>query len=278
MPVGAFGGRRDIMQAIAPLGPVYQAGTLSGNPVAVAAGLATLKLVQAPGFYDALAATTRTLCERLTARRAAAGIAFSAHSVGGMFGLYFRETPPQSYAEVMQCDVEAFQPLLPRDAGGRRLSRAVGCRSGLRIGGARRGRDREDGRCGGCARLQSAESVETSAGAREARASQLNADPGCIARPPRSRVAQLLRRSSRIMRFGSLARSPDAKRLSCSSVYCACWPARRGNCAGMPAPFGPWHDAHAAHAPAHHAAAVNRLPELHELGVARDRAASPADR
>jgi glutamate-1-semialdehyde 2,1-aminomutase len=108
MPVGAFGGRRDVMQSIAPLGPVYQAGTLSGNPVALAAGLATLKLVQAAGFYDTLTATTRSLCERLTEAARGAGIAFCAHSVGGMFGLYFRDAVPQSYQEVMQCDAERF--------------------------------------------------------------------------------------------------------------------------------------------------------------------------
>ena len=108
LPVGAFGGRRDIMQSIAPLGPVYQAGTLSGNPVAVAAGLATLKLVQAPRFYDRLAATTRALCEGLSRAAQERGVPFCAASVGGMFGLYFRETPPVSYAEVMQCDKEAF--------------------------------------------------------------------------------------------------------------------------------------------------------------------------
>jgi glutamate-1-semialdehyde 2,1-aminomutase len=108
MPVGAFGGKREIMKSIAPLGPVYQAGTLSGNPVAVAAGLATLKLVQAPGFYDKLAATTRTLCERLTAAGREHGIPFSARAIGGMFGIYFRETPPESFAEVMQSDAKLF--------------------------------------------------------------------------------------------------------------------------------------------------------------------------
>ena len=108
MPVGAFGGRRNIMKAVAPLGPVYQAGTLSGNPVALAAGLATLKLTQAPGFYDALAAAARRLCEGLTAAAAQCGVPFSAQSIGGMFGLYFRETPPQSYAEVMQADAVLF--------------------------------------------------------------------------------------------------------------------------------------------------------------------------
>jgi len=108
MPVGAFGGRRDIMQSIAPLGPVYQAGTLSGNPVAVAAGLATLKLVQAPGFYEKLQTATRTLCDRLTAAGQQHRVPFSARSIGGMFGLYFRETPPQSYSEVMQSDAGLF--------------------------------------------------------------------------------------------------------------------------------------------------------------------------
>ncbi|MNC85534.1 Glutamate-1-semialdehyde 2,1-aminomutase [compost metagenome] len=108
MPVGAFGGRRDIMQAIAPLGPVYQAGTLSGNPVAVAAGLATLKLTQSPGFYDQLSANTRVLCDGLIGRAQKSGVAFSAASVGGMFGVFFRKTVPSSYAEVMKCDKEAF--------------------------------------------------------------------------------------------------------------------------------------------------------------------------
>jgi len=109
MPLGAFGGRRDIMERIAPLGPVYQAGTLSGNPVAVAAGLATLRKVQAPGFYEKLGAATRSLCNGLVAAARKRGVAFSAQSVGGMFGLYFRAAPPSSYAEVMQCDTEAFK-------------------------------------------------------------------------------------------------------------------------------------------------------------------------
>ena len=108
MPLGAFGGRAEIMAKIAPQGPVYQAGTLSGNPLSVAAGLATLKLIQAPGFYPALAAKTRRLVEGMAAAAASAGVVFSAQSVGGMFGLYFRATPPGSYAEAMQCDRQAF--------------------------------------------------------------------------------------------------------------------------------------------------------------------------
>ncbi|SOD40415.1 glutamate-1-semialdehyde 2,1-aminomutase [Nitrosovibrio sp. Nv4] len=108
MPMAAFGGRRDIMQCLAPLGAVYQAGTLSGNPVAVAAGLATLKLVQMPGFYEKLAASTRQLTEGLVAAAKKHGMVFSAQAVGGMFGLYFRKNPPESYAEVMSCDKEAF--------------------------------------------------------------------------------------------------------------------------------------------------------------------------
>ena len=108
MPVGAFGGRRDIMEKLAPLGPVYQAGTLSGNPVAVAAGLATLKLLQAPEFYERLSSMTRKLTDGLTALAQELGVTFCAQSVGGMFGLYFSATVPTSYAEVMQCDKEKF--------------------------------------------------------------------------------------------------------------------------------------------------------------------------
>jgi glutamate-1-semialdehyde 2,1-aminomutase len=108
MPLGAFGGRREIMERIAPLGPVYQAGTLSGNPVAVAAGMATLKLVQAPGFFERLAANTAALTEGLSRAAQAAKVRFSAQSIGGMFGLYFSAHPPQSHAEVMACNREAF--------------------------------------------------------------------------------------------------------------------------------------------------------------------------
>ena len=108
MPLGAFGGRRDIMEKIAPLGPVYQAGTLSGNPLSVAAGLATLKKIQAPGFYEALAKKTQSLVDGLAAAAKARGVSFSAQSVGGMFGVYFAATPPASYAEIMKADKDAF--------------------------------------------------------------------------------------------------------------------------------------------------------------------------
>ncbi|CAL96065.1 glutamate-1-semialdehyde 2,1-aminomutase [Azoarcus olearius] len=108
MPVGAFGGRRDIMNCIAPLGPVYQAGTLSGSPVAVAAGLASLRLTQAPGFYDALAARARSLVDGLSGVAREAGVPFSADSIGGMFGIYFSPSVPASFAEVMASDREAF--------------------------------------------------------------------------------------------------------------------------------------------------------------------------
>ncbi len=108
LPAAAFGGRRDIMQCLAPLGSVYQAGTLSGNPVAVAAGLATLKLVQAEGFYQRLSQLATQLTEGLTASAKKHGVPFCAQSVGGMFGLYFSNAIPTSYAEVMNCDKEAF--------------------------------------------------------------------------------------------------------------------------------------------------------------------------
>jgi glutamate-1-semialdehyde 2,1-aminomutase len=108
MPLGAFGGRRDIMEKIAPLGPVYQAGTLSGNPLSVAAGLVTLKKIAVPGFYEALAKKTKSLVDGLSAAAKQQGVTFSAQSVGGMFGLYFAAVAPTSYAEVMACDKEAF--------------------------------------------------------------------------------------------------------------------------------------------------------------------------
>ena len=108
MPVGAFGGKRAIMEFIAPLGPVYQAGTLSGNPVAVAAGLATLAATETPGFYERLSARTQLFVDGLTGAARAAGVSFCAQAVGGMFGLYFAESVPHSYEAVMACDKARF--------------------------------------------------------------------------------------------------------------------------------------------------------------------------
>jgi len=105
LPLAAVGGRREIMEKLAPLGPVYQAGTLSGNPIAVAAGLATLKVVSVHGFCEKVEATTKALVQGLVA---AGGKGFSAQSIGSMFGVYFRDSPPKSFAEVMQCDRERF--------------------------------------------------------------------------------------------------------------------------------------------------------------------------
>jgi glutamate-1-semialdehyde 2,1-aminomutase len=110
MPVAAFGGKREIMKHLAPLGGVYQAGTLSGNPVAVACGLATLREIQRPGFYETLGQRTRDLVSglRTAARTASPGLAFSGDSVGGMFGVYFAAEPPATYAQVMAGDKERF--------------------------------------------------------------------------------------------------------------------------------------------------------------------------
>ncbi|WP_406625275.1 glutamate-1-semialdehyde 2,1-aminomutase [Acidovorax sp. SDU_ACID1] len=108
MPLAAFGGRRDVMERIAPLGPVYQAGTLSGNPVAVAAGLATLRLIDAPGFHERLAAQTQRLVVGLRECGRRAGVPLSADGVGGMFGLYFRAHAPASFAEATAVDLNAF--------------------------------------------------------------------------------------------------------------------------------------------------------------------------
>jgi len=108
LPVGAFGGKREIMEKIAPLGPVYQAGTLSGNPVAVAAGLATLKLVDTAGFQEKISGVTEELIRGLKTEAQMAKVVFSAQAIGSMFGLYFRATPPTTFAEVMQCDKDHF--------------------------------------------------------------------------------------------------------------------------------------------------------------------------
>ncbi|PTU69915.1 glutamate-1-semialdehyde 2,1-aminomutase [Chromobacterium haemolyticum] len=109
MPLAAFGGRADIMACIAPLGNVYQAGTLSGNPLSVAAGLAILKLIQQPGFHETLGRRTARLAQGLADAARATGVTMSSDSVGGMFGFYFSEQAPKSYAEATRCDIERFK-------------------------------------------------------------------------------------------------------------------------------------------------------------------------
>ncbi len=110
MPVGAFGGKKAIMQHIAPLGPVYQAGTLSGNPIAMAAGLAALQAISQPGVYDALTAKTATLLQGLQQAAAAAGVPLCTNQVGGMFGIFFTDQPEvTSYQQATHCNVDAFK-------------------------------------------------------------------------------------------------------------------------------------------------------------------------
>jgi glutamate-1-semialdehyde 2,1-aminomutase len=108
MPVGAYGGRRDIMEQVAPSGPIYQAGTLSGNPVAMAAGLAMLEVIQAPGFYAELERKTQLLADGLLAVATDAGVPFSVNRVCGMFGLFFTAQKVETFAQATACDVAAF--------------------------------------------------------------------------------------------------------------------------------------------------------------------------
>ena len=111
MPLAAFGGKRAIMEHLAPLGGVYQAGTLSGNPVATACGLATLREIKKPGFFDALSARTRSLVDGLAAAAAAEGVPFSADCEGGMFGFFLLPELPQNYAQVLKTDSARFNQL-----------------------------------------------------------------------------------------------------------------------------------------------------------------------
>ena len=109
MPVGAYGGRRALMEQVAPSGPIYQAGTLSGNPVAMAAGLATLELVRQPGFHAALAASTHALCDGLEAAARDAGVALTTNRACGMFGVFFTDRTVESYADAVGCDTATFK-------------------------------------------------------------------------------------------------------------------------------------------------------------------------
>jgi glutamate-1-semialdehyde 2,1-aminomutase len=108
LPMGAFGGRREVMQKLAPMGPVYQAGTLSGNPISVAAGLATLDLISEDGFFESLTNKTRELVEGIEEHAKRAGVPFCASHVGGMFGMYFIDRVPETYEDVMGCNRERF--------------------------------------------------------------------------------------------------------------------------------------------------------------------------
>ena len=120
MPVGAFGGKAEIMEQIAPLGPVYQAGTLSGNPIAMAAGLATLDIIGQPGFYEPLFARTAQLCEGLQGAAERAGVPFTTNHAGTMFGAFFTNAQQvANYGQVMACDTAAFNAFFHRmlDAG-----------------------------------------------------------------------------------------------------------------------------------------------------------------
>ena len=109
MPLAAFGGRKDIMECISPLGGVYQAGTLSGNPIAVAAGLKTLEIIQREGFYENLTALTQRLANGIADAAKAHGVKFTADSVGGMFGLYFASHTPQNYADMARSNIDGFK-------------------------------------------------------------------------------------------------------------------------------------------------------------------------
>jgi glutamate-1-semialdehyde 2,1-aminomutase len=108
MPVGAYGGRREIMEQVAPSGPIYQAGTLSGNPIAMAAGLAMLEVIQQPGFYADLERKTQLLADGLLAVAREAGVPFSVNRVCGMFGLFFTAEKVETYTQAAHCDVTAF--------------------------------------------------------------------------------------------------------------------------------------------------------------------------
>ena len=108
MPVGAYGGRADLMRQVAPAGPVYQAGTLSGNPVAMAAGLATLRLIEAPGFHERLERRTHELCDGLESAARDAGVALTTNRSCAMFGLFFTDRKVETFADAIACDTAAF--------------------------------------------------------------------------------------------------------------------------------------------------------------------------
>jgi glutamate-1-semialdehyde 2,1-aminomutase len=129
LPVGAFGGRRDILEAVAPMGPVYQAGTLSGNPVAMASGLKTLELISQPGFFETLATSTRELADGLQAGATGRGIPLSTVSRGVMFGFFFSDAHPVTdFSAVMASNAERFTAFFSVHARSRHLPCALAVR------------------------------------------------------------------------------------------------------------------------------------------------------
>ena len=149
LPVGAFGGRAEIMDRLTPDGPVFHAGTLSGNPVAMACGLATLKQVAQPGFYEALTAKSKKLMDGLKQRAQAAGIPLSTHAVGGMFGFFFHPSRRSHASRRSRPVTSSALKIFPRHAGRGHLPRALGVRSRIRFQCAHRRRSRGDARPGG---------------------------------------------------------------------------------------------------------------------------------
>ncbi len=144
LPVGAYGGRRDLMEQIAPLGPVYQAGTLSGNPLAMAAGVATLRLLREDGVYERLEQLAQRLVTGLAEAAAEADVPYTANRVGSMFTGFFTSAAVTDYASARHADTRAYAPLLPRHARAGRLPRALAVRGRLRLAGPHRRRHRGD--------------------------------------------------------------------------------------------------------------------------------------
>ncbi len=148
LPVGAYGGRREIMELVAPAGAVYQAGTLSGNPLAMTAGIETLRAIAEPGVWDGLERAGARLEEGFSAL----GTGIQVVRAGTMFGMFFSDVPVTSWDTAERADTDRFAAYPPRDARARRLPRSVAVRSRLPVDGPRRRRDRRDDRRRSCAR------------------------------------------------------------------------------------------------------------------------------
>ena len=148
LPVGAYGGRREIMELVAPAGPVYQAGTLSGNPLAMTAGIETLRALAEPGVWESIVRSGERLSAGLGDAATEAGIAAQPTHVGTMLGLFFAEAPIRSWEDAKLADTGALRRVPPRDAGARRLPGALAVRGVVPLDRARRRRDRHDGRRG----------------------------------------------------------------------------------------------------------------------------------